>query len=307
MRRLCSRIAAVGLALALPALAMAQPASCDASWTDASRGRAVPVRIRMPDGQGKAPVILFSHGLGGSLDGGTNWAEAWRDAGFIVINLQHPGSDRSIIMSGRIAAAMSPLQLQARVQDSGFVLDELGRRRREGACDLTRADLDHIGMSGHSFGAHTTLALSGQRFPMLGGEADSRIKASVAFSPAPPARGSDAQAFGAITMPVFSITGTEDVTAALPNVSAADRERPFRAMPPGGKYLLVLEGANHMVFNGQDGLRGPASTASPHVRQTVIEATTLFWRWTLLGDPAAKQRLDVLGATLPPGDKFERR
>ena len=57
MRHLQIRIAALGLALVLPALAMAQPASCDASWTDASRGRAVPVRIRMPDGQiGRAHV-----------------------------------------------------------------------------------------------------------------------------------------------------------------------------------------------------------------------------------------------------------
>ncbi len=305
MRRFSACIVVLGLALAAPA--MAQPASCDASWTDEARGRAVPVRIRMPEGQAKAPVILFSHGLGGSLDGGANWAEAWRAAGFIVINLQHPGSDRSIIMSGRIGAAMSPQQLRARVQDASFVLDELGRRRREGACDLMRADLAHIGMSGHSFGAHTTQALAGQRFPMPGEAADQRIKAAVAFSPAPPARASDAQAFGAISIPFFSITGTEDVAPVLPNVSAADRERPFRAMPPGGKYLLVLEGANHMVFNGQDGLRGPASTASPHIRQTVIEATTLFWRWTLLGDPAARRRLDALGATLPPGDRFARR
>ena len=34
------------------------------------------MRIRMPAGTAKAPVILFSHGLGGSLDGGTNWAVA---------------------------------------------------------------------------------------------------------------------------------------------------------------------------------------------------------------------------------------
>jgi predicted dienelactone hydrolase len=307
MRRLSACIVALGVALSLPALAVAQPATCDGSWTDAARERTVPVRIRMPDGQGKAPVILFSHGLGGSLDGGSNWAEAWRAAGFVVINLQHPGSDRSIIASGRIAAAMSPQQLQARVQDARFVLDELGRRRKEGVCDLTRIDLAHVGMSGHSFGAHTTQALAGQRFPMPGVAADPRITSAVAFSPSPPVRGSDTQAFGAITMPFLSITGTADVAPIVPNVSAADRERPFRAMPPGGKYLLVLDGANHMVFNGQDGLRGAASTASPHIRQTVIEATTLFWRWTLWGDLEARRRLDGLGATLPPQDRFEQR
>lgn len=298
-------------ALLLPTVAVAAPAesivTCDAAWHDAVRNRDMPVRIRVPEGAGKAPVILFSHGLGGSLDGGTNWAMAWAKAGFVVINLQHPGSDRSIIGSGRIAAAMAPAQLVARVDDVHFVLDELGRRSREGACDLTRIDLTHVGMSGHSFGAHTTQAVAGQRFPVGGIVADPRVKAAIAFSPSPPMRGSDAEAFGGIAIPFFSVTGTADAAPITPNITAKDRERPFHAMPPGGKYLLVLDGANHMMFNAQDGLRGPASTATPHIRDTVIAATTLFWRWTLLGDAEAKRRLDAFGATLPPVDRFESR
>jgi predicted dienelactone hydrolase len=297
--------------LTAPAVAHAAPANAvttsDAVWHDDARDRNVPVRIRMPAGVGEAPVILFSHGLGGSLDGGTNWAVAWAKAGFIVVNLQHPGSDRSIIGSGRIAAAMASAQLVARVADVHFVLDELGRRPREGACDLHRIDLAHVGMSGHSFGAHTTQAIAGQRFPVAGISADPRVKAAIAFSPSPPMRGSDTAAFGAITMPFFSITGTEDTVLLTPNVVPKDRERPFRAMPAGGKYLLVLEGANHMMFNAQDGLRGPASTATPHIRETVIAATTLFWRATLLGDAPARAELARLEATLPPGDRFEHR
>ncbi|WP_157221144.1 alpha/beta hydrolase family protein [Flavisphingomonas formosensis] len=281
--------------------------TCDAKWHDAVRDRDVPVRIRMPAGTGRVPVILFSHGLGGSLDGGTNWAVAWAKAGFIVVNLQHPGSDRSIIGSGRIAAAMAPAQLVARVDDVHFVLDRLGRRPREGVCDLRRADLAHIGMSGHSFGAHTTQAIAGQRFPIAGIAADPRIKAAIAFSPSPPMRGSDAVAFGGIAIPFFSITGTEDAVPIVPNIKPKDRERPFRAMPPGGKYLLVLAGANHMMFNAQDGLRDPASTATPHIRDTVVAATTLFWRATLLGDTLAGAALVRFGATPPSDDRFEHK
>lgn len=301
-------LAAASLA---PAVVHAAPAdavtTCDAAWRDAARDRDVPVRIRMPAGTGKVPVILFSHGLGGSLDGGTNWAVAWAKAGFIVVNLQHPGSDRSILGQGRIGAAMAPAQLVARVDDVHFVLDELGRRPREGACDLRRADLAHVGMSGHSFGAHTTQAIAGQRFPVAGIAADPRVKAAIAFSPSPPMRGSDSAAFGGIAIPFFSITGTEDAAQITPSITPKDRERPFRAMPPDGKYLLVLGGANHMVFNAQDGLRGPASTATPHIRDTVIAATTLFWRATLLGDAAALSELARFGATLPSGDRFEHR
>lgn len=297
-------LAAALLAQTAPAKAIT---TCDAHWHDAARDRDVPVRVRMPAGNGKAPVILFSHGLGGSLDGGTNWAVAWAEAGFVVVNLQHPGSDRSILGQGSIAAAMAPRQLVARVDDVHFVLDELARRSREGACDLRRIDLAHIGMSGHSFGAHTTQAIAGQRFPVGGIAADPRVKAAVAFSPSPPMRGSDAQAFGVVAVPFLSITGTEDAAPITPNITAKDRERPFRAMPPGGKYLLVLAGANHMMFNAQDGLRGPTSTATPHIRDTVIAATTLFWRWALLGDAEAKRWLDAFAATLPSGDHFERR
>lgn len=298
-------------ALFLPAIVQAAPphgiTTCDATWHDVARNRDVPLRIRMPAGIGKAPVILFSHGLGGSLDSGTDWAVAWAKAGFIVINLQHPGSDRSIFRKGGIAAAMSPTQLAARVSDVHFVLDELGHGSRAGACDLRRADLAHVGMSGHSFGAITTQAIAGQHFPSGAITGDPRVKAAIAFSPSPPALESDAGAFGTIAMPFFSITGTADFVPITPNIKPQDRERPFRAMPPGGKYLLVLQGANHMMFNGQDERPAPSSKPTPHVCETVIAATTLFWRWTLNGDVEAKRRLDRFAEALPPGDRFERR
>ena len=72
------------------------PAYVDEVWTDAARQRAVPVRLRWPDASrhaGPWPVVLFSHGLGGTRDGGAVWAAAWAAAGFAVVQLQHPGSD----------------------------------------------------------------------------------------------------------------------------------------------------------------------------------------------------------------------
>ncbi len=107
------------------------------------------MRIRMPAGAGKVPLVLFSHGLGSSLDSGSDWAEAWARAGIAVITIQHPGSDRGIRV-GEVMAAMTAEQLFARVGDVHFVLDELARRSREGGCDLSRIDMRHVGMSGHS-------------------------------------------------------------------------------------------------------------------------------------------------------------
>jgi dienelactone hydrolase len=268
--------------------AMAAGPVCDAVWHDAARERDVPVRIRMPDGGGKAPLILFSHGLGGSLDGGTLWGRAWADAGFIVIHLQHPGSDRRLLQSGggfrmrsgagvggALRVAMSPEQLEARVGDVKFVLDQIPVRPAEDRCALTRIDTAHIGMSGHSFGAHTTQALAGQIFAKTTVTAiEPRITASIAFSPSPPRAGLDAQAMANIQKPFFSITGTADTTPAIPDVTAADRVRPFRVVA------------------------------------AVIDATTAFWRGMLMGGAAATTTLDdpkAIETFLAPGDRLERK
>jgi predicted dienelactone hydrolase len=317
LRRRSVAVIAALLASAAPGTAMAAGPVCDAVWHDSVRNRDVPVRIRMPDGKAKAPLILFSHGLGGSLDGGTLWGQAWADAGFVVVHLQHPGSDRSILLSGAgggigggLRAAMTPAQLDARVADVKFVLDQIPARRSEGQCALTRIDMARIGMSGHSFGAHTTQALAGQHFAStMAATAEPRIRASLAFSPSPPGIGSDAEATARMTRPFFTITGSEDTTPVVPGVRAADRERPFRAMPPGDKYLLVLKGAQHADFSGNaGGFRRAGPDAQ--VRTAVIETSTAFWRWTLLGDRTAKAALDdpsALEARLAPGDRLERR
>lgn len=284
---------------------------CEATWHDARRGRDMPVRIRMPGGSGKAPVILFSHGLGGNLDAGTEWAKAWAAAGFLVVHLQHPGSDLSIWRDGPTAvrAAMGPGQLAARAGDVHFALDHLALHGKEGACDLGRADLAHVGMAGHSFGAITTQAVSGQRYPRAGAAfADPRIDAAIAFSPSPGRDGmlSDAEAFAGIVMPFLSVTGSDDAVPQLTSTTPADRERPFRAMPAGGKYLLWFDGTTHAAFSGNDyAPRGTAPDA--HVRPIVERVTTRFWRWTLMRDTRARAELDAGDTALGPSDRFEKR
>ena len=271
---------------------------CEARWHDAARDRDVPVRIRMPEGKGRVPLILFSHGLGGSLDAGTRWAEAWAADGFAVIHLQHPGSDGPAILGGGLMRAMSSDQLRNRAGDVHFVLDAVKKRPREGECDLSRLDLGRIGMSGHSFGAQTTLAIAGTHYP-FGSLADPRVRAAVALSPQPAVL-ADSIAFGPIRMPFLSITGSEDALPRLNQVTPKDRERPFRAMAPGDKYLLVMEGGTHAMFGGRD-------PAPAHIQDAVTRATLLFWRATLRDDKAAKAELQRFATALGPGDRFEVR
>ena len=306
-------VAAAGLpAHAAPSLV------CEAQWRDDTRDRIVPVRVRMPAGGAMLPVVLFSHGLGGTLDAGTDWAEAWSAAGIATIHLQHPGSDESIwkAQAGREAqlaglqSGASPKQSVARVGDVRFALDELGRRRNEtlaGGCRLARLDRTRVGISGHSFGAVTTQAIAGQRFRGSPAGRDGRVMAAIAFSPSPAANVPDTDAFGAIAVPFLSITGTADATPLLQRTSPADRVRPYAGMTPGDKYLLVLEGADHAIFNGHR-LRRKAAPGDDHVRTTTALITTKFWQAYLLHDSGAaswlKSRQGAASALLP-ADRFE--
>ncbi|MBM4231258.1 MAG: dienelactone hydrolase [Gammaproteobacteria bacterium] len=271
---------------------------CEAVLTDPDRDdRNVPVRVRLPAGDASVPIVIFSHGLGGSLDAGTRWAEAWTRAGIAVIHIQHVGSDESLWrgrarsdIGSSLRGAMSAEQLLARFADAAFVLDRVERRETLGGCSVQRLDRERIGVAGHSFGAHTALGVAGQRFPIAvqpRGAADPRVRAAIAFSPAPPASGKDADAFGDIVIPVLSITGTEDgsppLIASVRPLTPADRERPYKAMRPGSKYLLVLDGADHMVFSGNI-QRRRASDNAERVSNIVDDVTTRFWRSTLFAD-----------------------
>jgi len=309
MRSLFAALFAISAFIALAPAARAQTL-CEATWIDAPRGnREVPVRIRMPSGTRPAPVILFSHGLGGSLDAGTDWVEAWRAAGFITVNIQHHPSDDTIWrgtarpMQG-LRGAMNAEQLKARADDVHFVLDRIAGGGRVGNCNLGRADMAHIGMSGHSFGAQTTLAISGAHYGGQPVMADPRITAAIAFSPQPARGQSDQVAFGTIRIPFFTVTGTKDSMVLLSGVTAADRLRPYEAMPPGAKYLLVIDGANHLMLGGQQ-MRTRNSSPPAGMTRTVTEATTLFWRATLMGDTGARA---ALNAFVPAkGDRFEHK
>ena len=78
-------------------------------------------------------------------------------------------------------------------------------------------------------------------------------------------------------------------------------------MAPGDKYLLVMDGADHAAFGGQERIRLQAGPPSPHVREVVTQASLWFWRATLKDDLQAKRALDGLGSHLPSKDRFERR
>nr|WP_310523504.1 alpha/beta hydrolase-fold protein [Polymorphobacter sp.] len=306
--------------LLLAALLATSPI-CDAIWHDPARNRDIPVRIRLPEGTAKVPVILFSHGLGGDTAGGTLWGQAWAAHGFAVIHIQHAGSDTAVYRDAkgpedtkaRVRAAATGAQLQARVADVSFVLDELATRKTEGKCNLTRLDTSRVGIAGHSMGAWTAQAIAGQNFFGAPRLVDRRFTAALAFSPSAPNNGTAAEAFAAITIPFMSVTGSLDgnplaAKAEIRAAAEAQRTGPYTAMPPGQKYLLVFEGGDHMVFSGNS-RRTPTST-DLHIQTATKAATTAFWGATLLNGKADASFLKSgsgLKAMLSPADRFDAK
>ena len=326
MRR---RTVLVRTALALSAGALCSPSSWaqsgasvqDEAWSDTRRGRVVPLRIRWPAGSadvrpGGAPLVLFSHGLGGTREGGGVWGSAWASAGFAVVHVQHVGSDLDAVrVPGGLRNAMSGAQLLARLEDMVFVLDEIARRHAspQGTRWQTVRP-QSVGMSGHSFGAHTTLGMAGQGYPGYPPLAERRLAAFAAFSPSLPASGSAQMAFAAIARPTLCLTGTLD-NDVVGNGSTPDNRRAvFDALPMGNKAQLVLKDADHMTFAGQaDGRYGRLAAllrrqqisqqAEPRHHALVTALTTDWWRAHLMDDPQARARLTV-PAGLGPQDEW---
>ena len=301
--------------LALPSTPPTVP--LDLIWHDDARDRDIPLRIYLPAATTPEPVVLFSHGLGGSRENNAFLGQHWAGRGYVGVFLQHLGSDSSIWQDKPVNERMTAMRdaasvanFRLRVEDVSAVLTQLAKWNGEVGHPLYhRLDLAHIGMSGHSFGAVTTQAVSGESFRLVGTRfTDPRIKAACMFSPSAPAPGVDpGQAFGSVTIPWLLMTGTDDVSP-IGDQDAASRLKVFPALPPGAKYQVVLLGAEHSAF-GDRPLPGDQQPSNPNHHRVMLALTTAFWDAYLRGDPAAKAWLDGDGprSVLQAGDAWNAK
>lgn len=316
MQNLISRRALIVAGAGWPLSAHAVPASQTGEWTDAQRKRRIPWLLRLPEGDGPVPWVIYSHGLGGSREGGARWGEAWAAGGIAVLHVQHAGSDSGILRGGMQAArdAASAEQLIARVSDVQFALAEVARRAVAGEGAWPHLRRDAIGMAGHSFGAVTTQVLAGERF--AGGRAvdEPRLRAFIAFSPSSPLDGrSVSQAFAGVTRPFLGITGSEDGNPLTGSRRGDSRAAVYDGLPPGQRALLWLDGADHASCGGgrPPGLPARALQArgaqalqrEPAHQALAARLSTLWWQAHLAGSEparAALRKVDDLG----PGDRW---
>jgi predicted dienelactone hydrolase len=292
-----------------------------ADWHDGQRNRTIPVKVYYPTEHGQPPsgpmpVILFSHGLGGSREAAAYLGRHWASHGYVSVHLQHPGSDESVWrgkdrpIEALREAARNPRAALDRVADVRFVLDQMEQLQREPGPLNSRLDLERIGMSGHSFGAHTTLVVAGQVAVWPGGreisQADPRIKAAVILSPPVPQRPDQREkAFRKIAIPCFYMTGTED-DSPIGETHKEDRRIPFDLSGDlADRYLVIFAGGDHMIFSGRErSLFGTsviprggllslrrAREKDEVFHRLICAATTAFWEAYLRGNEKARQWL----------------
>lgn len=291
---------------------------------DDDRDRAVPIRVYLPEAsEGKRPVVLVSHGLGGSRDGLHYLGNHWASHGYICIHIQHAGSDDAVwrglpvkdILPAMRKAARTPQVAIDRANDVPFVLNELARMDGDERSRLhAMLDLDKVGIAGHSFGAWSAMAAGGMTVGGKHGQSfgDDRIKCMIPLSPPVAQKRQREASYRTLNIPTLFMTGTLD-TSAINNTTAEQRLIPYRLMPGISeeghpKYMINFDGADHMTFSGETKrrLRGKVSLEDNKAfHRIILQSTTAFLDAYLLEDHDAKAWLSGDGFVDLVGERGE--
>ena len=251
---------------------------------DADRSRDIPVRVYLSNEDKATPVVLFSHGLGGSKNNNPYLGNHWAKRGYTVVFMQHKGSDESVWKDVKPRERMQAMKKAAslknsrlRFEDVPAVIDALEDWNEDEDHALHgKLDLENLGMSGHSYGAVTTQAVSGQ--VAWGGRinyTDDRIQAAAAFSPSSPRAGNAKKAFEKVKAPWMLMTGTRD-TSPIGNATVESRLNVFKSLPKGDKYELVLHEAEHSAFSERR-MVGDKVKRNPNHHRAILALSTAFW------------------------------
>ena len=209
-------------------------------------GKSVPVAVYRPATQDCQGVAIVSHGAAGSERGYLYLAEAMSADGYLVVVPGHAESGPRALQShmhglslrdGLARLLTDPAAYQGRFLDIA-----VARAWAQGECTAQPSVL-----MGHSMGAATVMMQAGA-FSTFSPALLPPFTAYVALSPQGVGLLFPEDAWRNISAPVLSITGTQDTE--LGGESWGGRTQPFESMPPGCKWLGVIDGATHMNFAG---------------------------------------------------------
>lgn len=285
-------------------------------WRDESRNRAVPVRLYLPAGQATAaqasPLVIFSHGIGGSRDGYKYLGRYFAANGYASLHLQHVGSDRGLwfgnpfSLLGRLNGAATEAEAIDRVHDLRFALDRILDSELGASIDRRR-----IIAAGHSYGANTTMLAAGAVVEQSGQKIslrDERVSAAILLS-APPFYGSGdpAHILAGIAIPTLHITATGD-DIQIPGFysGVADRIAVYQAIDGerrAPKTLAVFKDGSHSIFTDRAGTGGVEW--NPKVKAATRDLAIAFLNSVFDDDTSAMGRWQETNA--PMLAKFEQR
>jgi len=256
------------------------------------------------DASNKLPLILWSHGLGGSVDGAAFISRFLAGHGFVILHVQHHGTDSSL-WEGKPGHPWDIIRAQKinraatlnRFIDIPFALDQFPVWLENNPQIQNITDLNTIGMSGHSFGSLTTQVVGGMMFPdekgVLRRNRETRLKAGILYSPGPIDHlGLDVpeDIYGSIDLPMFHITGTDD-SSPIEDWDYTKRLDVYNNIIQAKQHLLVINNADHMVFNGSRGKLGQNPYREKH--EAIIQVAVLaYWEATLKNNQDAQDWLN---------------
>lgn len=228
-----------------------------------------------PSQPGPFPLIVYLPGLGESATAGSLWRNAWAQAGYAVLTVQPTTLGEALWASNRARAGdfralakeqFSQASLETRLKVVGYAVNELTRRATTGIAPYSVADTTRVAVVGFDLGAQTASMLAGERvnaesIPM----AKLNLRAAITLSPyIDLAAGGLEQRFAGISIPLLSITGTEDDDPFGVVSSSSLPRAPWRYMPAGDKYLLLLEEGTHALLAGSGMVgKGDIGDAAP--------------------------------------------
>ncbi|MEV7331312.1 chlorophyllase [Micromonospora sp. NPDC093244] len=210
--------------------------------------------------EGRFPVVMFSHGLGGRPDDYATLLTRWAAAGFVVAAPTFPktsgGGDNNI------------LDVLNQPADVSYALTQvLALDGKAGDALRGRLDAERVAAAGHSAGGVTTIGL------FTAGR-DERLDAGVVF--AGTALGVGTAFAGAAAPQLFVHGELDEVVEYAAGKAAYDKV-------PWPKAMLSLPKGDH----------GRALLGDGATLRVVSDTTVDFLRWSLYGDAAAKERIST--------------
>jgi predicted dienelactone hydrolase len=274
-----------------------QVGSTNLKLHDARRNKDLPLIAYFPKSAGPFPVIVFSHGATGTGKAYGNLLEFWAGRGYVVLAPTHEDSfalhpERAREHGVREAALETIQQMvddppgwRNRATDVSFVIDSLNEIERLSPELKGELDAEHIGVGGHSYGAYTTNLVAGATVDLPQEKAhsfkDDRVSAFLVLSGQGPAQmGLTEHSWDHCEKPMMFETGSKDTGAK--GQGPLWRLHPYASCPPGDKYSVYIDGAQHFTFVGRRESR----------EFDVVKASSIaFWDAYLRDDSAARTYL----------------